>query len=184
MTVAILFVRQDSAYKAMQGVDCYDIDRDARNFTGGCPVVAHPPCRAWGILAHMANPRPDEKELAILALGQVRKNGGVLEHPSGSRLWQVMGLPEEGMFPDEFGGYTVLIDQYAFGHVANNPTKLYVCGVPLNQLPPIPTKAGRAAKSITGQVEGTKRCTQYERECTPEALRLWLIETARLAKRS
>ena len=41
--VAILFARQDSNYKAMAGTDVFDIDRDARNFEGGMPVVAHPP---------------------------------------------------------------------------------------------------------------------------------------------
>jgi hypothetical protein len=82
------------------------------------------------------------------------------------------------MFPDEFGGYTVEIDQYAFGHVANKPTKIYIVGCPLQKLPPIPVKHGRATKSITGQVSGTKRCTQLEREYTPEALRQWLLNVA------
>ena len=59
MTVAVLFVRSDSVYKQMADVDCYDIDRDARTWPGGCPVVAHPPCRAWGLLRQFAKPRPD-----------------------------------------------------------------------------------------------------------------------------
>lgn len=56
MDVAVLFARQDSTYKALSGVDVYDIDRDARTFQGGMPVVAHPPCRAWGRLRAFANP--------------------------------------------------------------------------------------------------------------------------------
>lgn len=181
--VAVLFVRSDSAYKEMPQCDCYDFDRDALTFSGGMPVIAHPPCRAWGILAHMAKPREGERELALWAVEQVRANGGCLEHPSGSRLWKEANLPEEGMFSDEFGGYTVEIDQYAFGHVANKPTKIYICGCPPQKLPVIPKKYGRAAKSITGQVPGTKRCTQFEREHTPEALRQWLVEVAESSRR-
>ena len=49
--VAALFVRADSIYKLMPGVDAWDIERDARAWPGGSPVVAHPPCRAWGALA-------------------------------------------------------------------------------------------------------------------------------------
>lgn len=43
--VAVLFARQDSHYKSIAGVDVWDIDRDARKWPGGMPVVAHPPCR-------------------------------------------------------------------------------------------------------------------------------------------
>jgi hypothetical protein len=51
MTVAVLFARSDSHYKALPGVDVWDSERDARKWLGGSPVVAHPPCRAWGALA-------------------------------------------------------------------------------------------------------------------------------------
>ncbi len=58
-TVAVLFARADSHYKALQGVEVYDMERDARTYDGPWPVVAHPPCRAWGRLRQFANPRPD-----------------------------------------------------------------------------------------------------------------------------
>jgi len=61
--VAVLFARKDSIYKQMPDVDVYDIDRDARTWPGGCAVVAHPPCRGWGGLSHMAKPRHGEKDL-------------------------------------------------------------------------------------------------------------------------
>ena len=86
--IAVLFARTDSRYKDFSIYDVYDINRDARGFAADYPVIAHPPCRAWGMLSHMANPRPDEKDLAWFAIEQVRKNGGVLEHPKGSRFFK------------------------------------------------------------------------------------------------
>jgi hypothetical protein len=94
--IAVLFARDDSRYKDFNVYDVYDINRDARTFCKKMPVIAHPPCRAWGMLSHMANPREGEKQLAYLALAQVRLNGGILEHPAGSRLWKEAPLPLAG----------------------------------------------------------------------------------------
>ena len=84
--ISALFVRMDSIYKQL-GVDCWDIERDARLWPGGNSVVAHPPCRAWGQLAHFSKPREGEKELAILSVNWIRQWGGVLEHPRTSKLF-------------------------------------------------------------------------------------------------
>ena len=169
--IAVLFARQDSRYKQLQGYDVYDIDRDARNYIGNDPVIAHPPCRAWGRLSHMANPRPDEKQLAYFALEHVRKNGGVLEHPKGSKLWKEALLPIPGELPDEFGGFTILIDQYHFGHVARKWTHLYIVGIKLEEVPPIPFREGQPWKTICGITgQPGRRCTQYEREYSPDGL--------------
>ena len=175
--IAILFARNDSKYKQLDGYDVYDIDRDARNYDKDYPVIAHPPCRAWGMLSHMANPRPDEKDLAWFALEQVRKNGGVLEHPTGSRLWKEAKLPLADEFPDDFGGFTIEIDQFDFGHVAHKKTKLYICGIDRTDLPALPEKnLATTDRSICGNVKGTKRCTQYQREYTPDNLINFMTE--------
>ena len=175
--IAVLFARNDSKYKQLDGYDVYDIDRDARNYDKDYPVIAHPPCRAWGMLSHMANPRPDEKDLAWFALEQVRKNGGVLEHPTGSRLWKEAKLPLADEFPDDFGGFTIEIDQFDFGHVAHKKTKLYICGIDRTDLPALPEKnLAPTDRSICGNVKGTKRCTQYQREYTPDNLINFMTE--------
>lgn len=175
--IAILFARNDSRYKDFDIYDVYDINRDARNFAANYPVIAHPPCRAWGRLSHMANPRPDEKGLAIYALEKVRNNGGVLEHPTGSRLWKEEQLPLMGEGYDSFGGFTLEIDQFDFGHVAHKKTKLYICGIKIEDLPPLPPKnTNHTDRSICGNVKGTKRCTQYQREYTPDGLIFFLTE--------
>jgi hypothetical protein len=174
--IAVLFARDDSRYKELDGYDVYDIHRDARTYCKNYPVIAHPPCRAWGMLSHMANPRPDEKQLAYYSLAQVRLNGGILEHPAGSKLWKEASLPKPNEFPDEFGGFTILINQYDFGHVASKPTHLYICGIDYKDLPAIPKRDGVPLKSMTGQVPNTSRCTQYEREYTPDDLINWMTK--------
>ena len=182
--VAALFVRQDSIYKQMSGVDCWDIDRDARLWPGGCPVVAHPPCRAWGRLRQFAKPREGEKELAEIAIAHVREFGGALEHPAESSLWLHARLPRPGEFPDEFGGRTIALDQFHFGHRAEKSTWVYVVGA--SSYPAIPVKPGRATHCIrpTKSYPRLPSVTKAEREHTPPAFAQWLVELARSCKYS
>jgi hypothetical protein len=185
--VAVLFARADSIYKTMEGVDVYDMARDARTFQGGAPIVGHPPCRAWGALSHMkrVKPRQDEKALAPWCVAQIRQDGGVLEHPKGSKLWRYLGLPEPDCLPDEYGGFTLLIDQYDWGHLAHKATRLYICGLSMGDVPPMPppntapTQWSIAGASPNGGVKGTHRITDAQREHTPPALAEWLVELAR-----
>lgn len=113
--VAALFVRKDSVYKTMPNVDAWDMDRDARNWPGGNPIVAHPPCRGWGGLSHMANATEEEKELAVWSIAQIRKYGGVLEHPKKSKLWPHLSLPKPGKGFDQYGGWTLGVAQQWWG---------------------------------------------------------------------
>lgn len=181
--VAVLFARQDSFYKTLPGCDVYDIDRDARTFQGGMPVVAHPPCRAWASLRHHAKPRDGEKELAFFAIESVRANGGVLEHPWLSTLWQVAGLPAPGAI-DEYGGWTLPIDQNWWGHRARKRTRLYIVGIRPVELPDMPLRLGEATHTV-GLWSGRNRATcrpsiaKWEYEHTPPDLARWLVEVAR-----
>jgi hypothetical protein len=171
-----LFVRKDSSYKNRDTWDVYDEDRDALTYDSSSPVVCHPPCRTWGRLSHLAhNARPNEASLALWSIEKIKENGGILEHPAGSRLFG-KHLPDVGE-TDEHGGFTILVDQYDFGHVAHKKTKLYICGIDRSQLPELPPEdktlhyceKGKL-RSICGNVKGTTRCTQYQREYTPEKL--------------
>jgi len=182
MTVAVLFARQDSVYKTLPGCDVYDIDRDARTFPGGMPVVAHPPCRAWASLRHHAKPRDGEKDLAFFAVEAVRSNGGVLEHPWLSTLWKVAKLPEPGA-KDQYGGWTLPIDQNWWGHRARKRTRLYIVGVQAAGLPDMPLRLGEATHTV-GLWSGRNRATcrpsiaKREYEHTPPDLARWLVELA------
>lgn len=176
MRFVALFVREDSAYKKREVWDAYDASRNALQYSGNNPLVCHPPCRSWGRLSHMAhNVREGEAELALFSIAKIQKNGGILEHPSGSRLFG-QHLPDVGAH-DQYGGFTIEIDQYDFGHVAHKRTKLYICGIDKLDLPALPPRdltihycdKGKR-RSIAGNVKGTTRCTQYQREYTPEKL--------------
>lgn len=189
--VAVLFARKDSNYKHIDDVDVWDIERDARRWPGGSPVVAHPPCRAWGQLSHMAKPRPDEKDLALWAVDMVRQYGGVLEHPKQSKLWPAKNLP----LPNErdlFGGWTLPIFQCNFGHTAEKPTYLYICGIEPVSMPPMPVIPGKEACIIgshgkrsdgsrlqAGDYGWRKSCFRADREHTPMALARYMVEIAR-----
>ena len=179
MTVAVLFARADSIYKTLPGTDVYDADRDARTWAGGSPLVAHPPCRAWGLLRQFAKPRPDEKALAILAVSHIRQFGGVLEHPARSSLWNECAMPKPGEFNDEFGGYSIEIEQFHFGHKAEKRTWLYIVGA--SSIPEIPRREGRPTHVVSPMKNGTgaKIITKSEREHTPPALAVWLVDLAR-----
>lgn len=185
-TVAALFVLRDSVYKTMPGVDCYDEARDARTWQGGCPVVAHPPCRSWGRLRHMSHASSMEHSMAPWAVMQVRRWGGVLEHPAASSLWTACRMPRPGRGADASGGFTIAVEQYWWGHRAQKKTWLYVCGCATADIPAVPLVLSRASHVIawdrrrrTGIDRYRPHVTHRERSATPPAFAEWLIELAR-----
>ena len=186
-TVAVLFARADSHYKAIAGVDVWDEARDARKWPGGAPLVAHPPCRLWAKLRQFAKAADPvmERQLAIDAVARVRSFGGVLEHPAESTLWAHRGLPTPGRAPDEFGGWTAEVRQCDWGHKAEKRTWLYVVGCHPDDLPTLPPP-GEPTGLIKPQRgiprDGRKIVTKAEREHTPPELARWLVELARSCK--
>ena len=178
--VAVLFARSDSIYKGFPDVDVFDLERDARNYNGPRPVVAHPPCRAWGRLRHFAKPRSDEKALAYFAVDAVRRFGGVLEHPESSTLWPAADLPLPGAGSDDFGGWTLPVPQYWFGHRAMKRTWLYIVGCAPAQLPPIPLVLGDSPFVVQSRKRDDHRphISKAEREATPLPFAEWLLTVA------
>ena len=182
MTVAVLFARADSHYKKLSDVEVYDMERDARTYDGPWSVVAHPPCRAWASLRNHAKPRPDERNLGRLAVALVREFGGVLEHPQRSTLWDAQRLPEVGR-RDEFGGFTLVIDQNWWGHRAQKRTRLYVVGCEPSDIPDMPLRLGEATHTVglwSGRDKATCRpsIAKHEYEHTPPDLARWLVDLA------
>lgn len=188
--VTVLFSRSNSIYKTFPRVDVWDKERNALNWPGGTPVVAHPPCRGWGRLRKLANPEPGEKELAFFAVDQVRKYGGVLEHPASSTLWGAAGLPYPGR-RDGFGGWTLPVKQQCWGHRAEKPTWLYIVGCGVDGLPTLPFVLGRATHIIGSsgrRSDGSRlhkgdqgwrpEVAKQEREATPVEFAIWLVALA------
>jgi hypothetical protein len=180
-TVSVLFVADDSIYKTMPECDCYDMARDARNYAGTLPVIAHPPCRTWSCLKHFATAAPaDEHALGPWAVEQVRRCGGVLEHPAGSSLFAECGCGAAGDV-----GFVVAVNQFDWGHRASKPTKLYVVGCSLAELPQAPLRLAYPTHCIS-QSHGARignrifkpRVSNRERSATPPAFARWLVELA------
>jgi hypothetical protein len=186
-TVAALYVDPRGPYFGRADVDAWDRTRDARRYQGELPVVAHPPCGPWVRLRHLY--KGDEYDCAPRAVDQVRACGGVLEHPAGSRLWRVCGLPLPGELPDAWGGTTIEVEQVRWGHVARKRTWLYLVGVrDVGPLPPArePThwvSGARVRKDKGGGTipPGIKACSALQRRRTPPAFAEWLIGLARSA---
>lgn len=182
MAISVLFCRPDSVYKKL-GFDCWDIDRDARLWPGGNSIVCHPPCRAWGQLSHMSKPRPDEKQLAVWSIHQIRKYGGVLEHPRASKLWPSMNLPMPGTI-DECGGFSLCVNQHWWGHRAQKKTMLYIFGIDKNDLPDIPISFDRIDFTVTSSIRKSSgrrlkgRLNDKENEATPIKFAQWLCDVA------
>lgn len=164
----------------------YDAERDARTWLGGCPIVAHPPCRTWGHLKAFATKAlAGEHDLGPWAVEQVRRWGGVVEHPRGSSLFRECGCPPPGGQPDQWGGWTLEVDQFHWGHKARKRTLLYIIGTAAT--PPLPRRAGRPTHCV-GRPGGKRKpdqipCVQHwEREATPPAFAEWLVALARMVE--
>lgn len=126
-TVAALYVDPGGPYPQLPGVECWDAQRDARLYEGPHPVVAHPPCGPWSRLRAFCKHQP--RDCALIAVDQVRRWGGVLEHPDASLLWPACNLPLPGGLPDHLGGWSVRVRQVSWGHRAEKLTWLYVVGL-------------------------------------------------------
>lgn len=126
--VAALFVESAGIYSALPGVDPWPVERDARQYSGPYPVIAHPPCARWGNYAtHYGHRLGDDAGCGHAAIAAVRKWGGVLEHPAWSWLFAAGYMPSPGL-PDLWGGRTIAIEQADYGHPSLKPTWLYICG--------------------------------------------------------
>jgi hypothetical protein len=170
VNVAALFVRRDSHYKTLDGVDCYDEDRDALTWPGGVPGIFHPPCRGWGKLSGFAKCAPGELALAVWSVAMCRRFGGVVEHPVHSRLWKEVGCWSAGM-RDNHGGVFITLNQADFGHRAEKATGLYIVGAPV---PSLPFFLADASHSV-------ERMNVKEREQTPPQFAALLVHLARQA---
>lgn len=158
--------------------DWYDEARDARNYDGPWPVVAHPPCGPWGRLKFLCTKQ--DPSAGPLAVGMVRTYGGVLEHPSNSTLFRVCAMPFPGELPDAFGGRTYAVSQSPWGHRCEKPTWIYVVRVPDAIVRAGILSGGVATHRVTNGPRGPQlpRVGALEARLSPPAFASWLVELA------
>jgi hypothetical protein len=202
--VSALFVATGGVYFGLDGVDAWDITRDARKYAGPYPVVAHPPCERWGRYwgggPNVTIPKIKGADggCFLSALSAVRLHRGVLEHPEASHAWGHYGInrpPRSGGWikADFEGGWTCCVEQGHYGHPARKATWLYANGVDLPELIWGPctdrqrldegfhSKAERDAARAAGQ-KPRKRLSTRENLSTPIAFRDVLLSIARTAR--
>ena len=170
--IAALFVETDGCYFGIDGVDPWDEQRDARQYAGPWPVVAHPPCQRWGRFWHGSTRKPHQYRLGddggcfASALDALETWGGVLEHPCDSRAWKHFQI----MPPYRHAGWrittnptadlvdgdgnpagrrersgewwTCYVEQGHYGHMSRKPTWLLTQGLTLPQLPDLAWSKG------------------------------------------
>ncbi len=187
--VAALYVDRRGPYWNRPDVDAWDLERDARDYAGPWPVVAHPPCGRWCRMAKLVQSKGgrrvgEDDGCFASALSSVRKWGGVLEHPALTLAWPAFGLPRPtrgGWTRDMSGGWSCCIDQAAYGHVAPKATWLYYMGRAPDALAwnkGAPTMVINRARDKSGKPEMPKS----QRHITPPAFAELLISIARSSR--
>jgi hypothetical protein len=209
--IAALYVQPDGCYANLPGVDAWDEARDARNYAGPWPVVAHPPCQRWGrfwfgsplVVARTGERLKlgDDGGCFAAALAAVRRWGGVIEHPAGSLAWAHFGLPRP--YASDWatnlgdGGWSCQVEQGHYGHYSRKPTWLYVHGIKCADLPelvwgPSETRLDPETVARIGEKKARRRGLAFkggggddrERSATPLPFRDLLLSIAARARPS
>ena len=196
MNVAALYCAEETIYDTLLPPEnVWKAARDARRYDGDMPVVAHPPCASYCRLRHFARKDAASRSCARIAVWQVRKHGGALEHPAYSTLWRICGLPAAGGIDrDNHGGWTLSVNQYDFGHIALKPTWIYIVGVPFADVYPLlpPARKGRpvylwkppSARKHRGVIKKMPNNAARDKMClaSPPDFAKFLLRIAAMAK--
>jgi len=180
--IAALYVDPRGPYPSQPGVDWYGAQRDARSYAGPFPIVAHPPCGPWGRLHHFCTNQ--DATLAPIAVEQVKKHGGVLEHPAHSRLWKHMALPGPGELPLQ-GVWTLAVEQCRWGHPARKQTWLLMVGIDPGVVGTLPPWRDPVAVVTTSSRSPTRLKKLSPEKCrlTPPPFAAFLLRLARASSR-
>lgn len=169
--VAALYVDSTGPY-GDRVEEVFDARRNAMTYRGRLPVVAHPPCGPWGRLAWSC--RKQDPATGLHAVAMVRKHGGVLEHPVGSQLFAACDIPagdwdnpEREL--DAYGGFTIRVKQWDYGHRGEKDTILYIVGT--DSVPPLLDREGGTPRPVQNM------CAR-ERRLSPTPFADWLCSIA------
>lgn len=180
--IAALFVDPKGPYFGREDVDPWDEKRDARNYSGTHPVVAHPPCASWSKPARLREHRYGlpvgiDGGCFASALQSVFRWHGVLEHPADSMAWAEYSLAKP-----VYGDWMPARDprwriywvtetwQVDYGHRAQQRTWLLYVGKD-HPTPMLATKSQHTA-CVSGMTNRSKRPTSNRN-------RVWSAEAKR-----
>lgn len=201
--VSALFVHPTGPYPGIPGVDPWGLgcvpSRDARTYTGPHPVVAHPPCAAWG---RYARPTPESTARGPLvgddggcfasAFRHVNRYGGVIEHPADTKAFAAhrirapLPLPTwspAGVLLPHRRTWVTWVDQGRYGHEARKPTWLYVV-LPVGVEPPMLdwNVANPHPRGGTSPRRGIiERMSHRQRAVTPHTFAMLLVSIAMMS---
>lgn len=168
--ITVLCCHKNSIYKTLPGLDCYDSLRNALEYTGHNPIIAHPPCGMWS--AHVSHQYKGNKDkdftLAVHCINMLRRNGGILEQPAYSRLFYRFGLPLPG---ESFGGMeTHYVWQSWWGYPTRKKT--WLCFFKTK-----PAKIPFRLLSVGKESEEFGNMSKFQRSETSKEFAEWLIES-------
>lgn len=185
--VSALFVETNGVYFGLEGVDPWDVKRDARLYAGPHPVVAHPPCERWSQMNQVNAKRygyrmGEDGGCFASALSSLRTWGGILEHPAETRAFRAFGIPRpprHAWAKTADGDWITEVNQSAYGHRATKRTWLVYRG---DQLPPrLNWRKIRGTHQIGGFDVTLPQLPKRERATSPIAFRDLLLSIARSA---
>lgn len=200
MSVDALFIDPKGIYPQLLGLErCWDEKRDARNYGGSGPVVAHPPCNLWVNMAAVNWKRYRRQRPAwqggsdggcfAMAARTVVGFGGVLEHPAGSHAWDHYailkpkgpGWVQIRAAGEYLGLWVCEVWQHAYGHGARKATWLLYAG----KRPPFELNWERNSETVTHHCghdakwrTSKKRLEKRHASATPPAFARELIRLA------
>lgn len=187
--LAALFVEPNGCYSKLNFIELWDQERDARNYQGPYPVIAHPPCQLWGNFAKINykrwggehNKPGNDGGCFHSAFQSVLTYGGVLEHPAKTMAWKTFGIGKPKPYRwVRYGNYWVAeVWQSAYGHRANKATWLLYVG----EKKPLELNWGRPRGSHQigfrdqrGKNKNKPTLSRRESNATPVAFRDELIK--------
>lgn len=168
MTISVLCAHDKSNYYQIPGLDIYNAERDAYNFTGLNPVICHPPCAQWSQMRAFSNQDERLKNLANFCFRSLVNNGGIFEHPSGSMVWKQFNWPT--------GTKIISVNQSWFGFPAQKKTILafYRCS-PISH----PLSFDAVTHVLGKRKNGKRELSKSQRSLTTLSFNQWLIDSIR-----
>jgi hypothetical protein len=92
-----------------------------------------------------------------------------------------MDMPRPGEFPDDFGGWTLAVDQCAWGHRARKVTWLYIVGVHPSSVQPLTGGTPTHVVTTSKKTARLLKMSSLEARLSPPAFAAWLVDIARAA---